>query len=131
MSLFWYFTELYIYIFIFMFYILVGDGQGGLVCCDSWGRKESDTTEQLNWTNMYYIPWKANIIYIYMYVKDTYIKMKTETNTWKIPKQRFLKAKKGVRILLEGTMFKFWTLRILEGWAGMKWKLLIQYHSTN
>ena len=27
----------------------VGDGQGGLVCCASWGRKESDTTEQLNW----------------------------------------------------------------------------------
>ena len=28
----------------------VGDGQGGLVCCNSWGHKESDTTEQLNWT---------------------------------------------------------------------------------
>ena len=26
----------------------VGDGQGGLACCDSWDRKESDTTEQLN-----------------------------------------------------------------------------------
>ena len=26
----------------------VGDGQGGLVCCDSWGRKESETTERLN-----------------------------------------------------------------------------------
>ena len=26
----------------------VGDGQGGLVCCDSWGRKESDMTERLN-----------------------------------------------------------------------------------
>ena len=26
----------------------VGDGQGGLACCDSWGRKESDTTERLN-----------------------------------------------------------------------------------
>ena len=26
----------------------VGDGQGGLVYYDSWGRKESDTTEQLN-----------------------------------------------------------------------------------
>ena len=26
----------------------VGDGQGGLVCCDSWGHKESDTTERLN-----------------------------------------------------------------------------------
>ena len=23
----------------------VGDGQGGLVCCDSWGRKELDMTE--------------------------------------------------------------------------------------
>ena len=29
----------------------VGDGQGGLVCCDSWGLEESDTTEQLNWTD--------------------------------------------------------------------------------
>ena len=28
----------------------VGDGQGGLVCCISWGRKELDTTEPLNWT---------------------------------------------------------------------------------
>ena len=28
----------------------VGDGQGGLACCDSRGRKESDTTERLNWT---------------------------------------------------------------------------------
>ena len=27
----------------------VDDGQGGLACCDSWGRKESDTTERLNW----------------------------------------------------------------------------------
>ena len=30
----------------------VGDGQGGLACCGSWGRKESDTTEQLNWTEL-------------------------------------------------------------------------------
>ena len=29
----------------------VGDGQRGLACCDSWGRKEPDTTEQLNWTD--------------------------------------------------------------------------------
>ena len=29
----------------------VGDGQGGLACCDSWGRKESDTTKWLNWTD--------------------------------------------------------------------------------
>ena len=36
----------------------VGDGQGGLVCCDSWGLKESDTTERLSWTelNTLYVP---------------------------------------------------------------------------
>ena len=32
----------------------VGDGQGGLACCDSWGRKASDTTEWLNWTELTY-----------------------------------------------------------------------------
>ena len=26
----------------------VGDGQGGLACCNSWGRKESDMTERMN-----------------------------------------------------------------------------------
>ena len=26
----------------------VGNGQGGLACCSPWGRKEADTTEQLN-----------------------------------------------------------------------------------
>ena len=30
----------------------VGDGQGSLVCCRPWGHKESDTTEQLNWTEL-------------------------------------------------------------------------------
>ena len=30
----------------------VGDGQGGLACCDSRGHKESDTTERLNWTEL-------------------------------------------------------------------------------
>ena len=30
--------------------LIVGDGQGGVACCNSWGCKESDTTEWLNWT---------------------------------------------------------------------------------
>ena len=30
----------------------VGDGQGGLACCSSWGHKESDMTEQLNWNDL-------------------------------------------------------------------------------
>ena len=29
-----------------------GDGQGGLVCCNSWGCKESDMTERLNWIEL-------------------------------------------------------------------------------
>ena len=33
----------------------VGDGQGGLACCDSWGSKESDMTEQLNWAELIHI----------------------------------------------------------------------------
>ena len=32
-----------------------GDGQGGLACCDSWGHKESDTTEQRNWTELTFL----------------------------------------------------------------------------
>ena len=38
----------------------VGDGLGGLVCCDSWGHKESGTTEWLNWTELNLdVPWSA------------------------------------------------------------------------
>ena len=37
----------------------VGDGQGGLACCDSWGREESDTTERLNWTEL---AWKVPLV---------------------------------------------------------------------
>ena len=37
----------------------VGDGQGGLACCNSWGHKESATIEQLNWTEL-------NLIYYYI-----------------------------------------------------------------
>ena len=33
-----------------------GDGQGGLACCDSWGRKELDKTERLNWLTEVTLP---------------------------------------------------------------------------
>ena len=36
----------------FVWTLGVGDGQGGLACCDSWGHKESDTTECLKWTEL-------------------------------------------------------------------------------
>ena len=39
----------------------VGDGQGGLVFCNSWGCKESDMTEQLNWTELI-VAWDLSYI---------------------------------------------------------------------
>ena len=43
----------------------VGDGQGGLACCGSWDRKQSDTTERLNWINIIGITekWPAHPMY--------------------------------------------------------------------
>ena len=43
----------------------VGDGQGGLACCDSWGRKESDMTEWLNWTELNWTEeWAMQLIWV-------------------------------------------------------------------
>ena len=42
----------------------VGDGQGGLVCCDSWGRKESDMTERLNW--IFHSIYEPHLIFIHL-----------------------------------------------------------------
>ena len=66
----------------------VGDGQGGLACCGSWGCKESDTTKPLNWRKFYRILsfflqtslQKLNMLYageymwwlIYIYIHDIY-----------------------------------------------------------
>ena len=41
-----------------------GDGQGGLVCYSPWGRKESDTAEQLNWSeHLVNILWSRNLFF--------------------------------------------------------------------
>ena len=41
----------------------VGDGQGGLACCNSWGLKELDTTERLNWTELTFIfLWETSLL---------------------------------------------------------------------
>ena len=57
----------------------VGDGQGGLVCCDSWGRKELDTTEQLNWTELNYYTEETQLIW-----HDKYMKKKWRKSNVKI-----------------------------------------------
>ena len=45
----------------------VGDGQRCLLCCSPWGCKESDTTEQLNWSKVFFVitSWKRNRKYQY------------------------------------------------------------------
>ena len=45
----------------------VGDGQGGLACCDSWGRKESDTTERLIWSDYLKKCFKGKVSHIKKY----------------------------------------------------------------
>ena len=46
----------------------VGDGQGGLACCGSWGHKESDMTERLNWTEAILGYW-SQILLNYIFFK--------------------------------------------------------------
>ena len=59
-----------------------GDGQGGLVCCDLWGRKELDMTERLNWTelkagiNIWIWFWK-----IYLPGNITHYRLRTRSNS--------------------------------------------------
>ena len=47
-----------------------GDGQGGLACCYSWGRKESDTTEPLNWTEL---NWTETVDYVFITIRKYFI----------------------------------------------------------
>ena len=49
----------------------VGDGQGGLECCDSWGCEELDTTERLNWTEL--IPKWINDVFLPRKIVKNYI----------------------------------------------------------
>ena len=44
----------------------VGDGQGGLVCYGSWGHKESDMTEWLNWTELMATPLKPKSLALFL-----------------------------------------------------------------
>ena len=50
----------------FEYALRVGDGQVSLVCCSPWGLKESDTIEQLNWTEL------SVINHGFFYLQDEY-----------------------------------------------------------
>ena len=51
----------------------VGDRQGGLACCNSWGCKESDMTEWLNWTECFILYSKAKFACYSKYFLTSYI----------------------------------------------------------
>ena len=53
----------------------IGDGQGGLMCCSSWGRKESDTIEWLNWTDRFNLYQDSNGIFYRIREKYTVLKI--------------------------------------------------------
>ena len=84
----------------------VGDGQGSLTCCSPWGHKDSDRTEQLNWTtfgktsNLPYI-----YIYIYIYIElylyHLYIIISVTHKNVNIPKEK--------KIQLLSPRFVFWS----------------------
>ena len=63
----------------------VGDGQGGLVCCNSWGRKELDTTEWLNWTGLKHsVSFRCTakwISYPYMYIHSFLVSFLIQVTT--------------------------------------------------
>ena len=46
----------------------VGDGQGGLACCGSWGRKELDTTERLNWDELTTCCFLKKYLFLFIYL---------------------------------------------------------------
>jgi len=48
----------------------VGDGQGGLACCNSWGHKESDTTERLNWTECMKVKSESEVAQLCLTLSD-------------------------------------------------------------
>ena len=78
----------------------VGDGQGGLACCSSWGRKASDMTEQLNWTEVVSNFSKTRFIHIF------------RTGNWKQARKEHLWQKPFQEVWLE--------------WWGNKWRYTLE-----
>ena len=75
----------------------VRDGQGGLACCDSWGRKESDTTERLNWTEL-----RGLILKLRLETLENKIELK---NKKKNIKAQFDGSEKGITLQFKRSKF--------------------------
>ena len=89
----------------------VGDGQGGLACCNSWGRKESDTTEWLIWSETLFGQSSVLIYSIHPYLSRVkhrseaqYVLNSCDLNEWTGAWDLILVLKK-----LRGGMRNTWT----------------------
>ena len=65
----------------------VGDGQGSLACCSSWGHKESDMTEQLNWLNWtldpkIYVVFRKPIWRLQVFQCSCHLRNPFDSNIW-------------------------------------------------
>jgi len=87
----------------------VGDGQGGVACCDSWGHKELDTTEWLNWTELKWCPIRTTDNSVLL--TDVCKELQFFTCCWlpcrKKPRHRFLQCKNAYHLVREGVFFQF------------------------
>ena len=74
-----------------------GEGQGSLVCCSPWGHKESDMTEQLNWTDSKAWNRKSMFLFALEFRKESDM---TEWLNW-------TELKKELRIPIQKVFLKF------------------------
>ena len=89
----------------------VGDGQGGLACCDSWGHKELDMTERLNW-----------VIETYRVSMDVRKTNTTIEKTIQVQKQDIYKRQTVTKSVIKGCikaikyqrMVKLWEMTIIN-----------------
>ena len=101
----------------------VGDGQGGLVCCDSWSCKESDTTERLNWRQKTSQRWHGEC-------EDRALEREKNRGTGKVMGKRkgkkfrklFRKIERLKRTLHQGKKFRMWQEKLAWMNGAEPWK---------
>ena len=90
----------------------VGDGQGGLACCGSWGHKELDTTEWLNWTELNWTEYLMSV-YLLALVEDP---KKVEKHFSSPTVEQFLGRGKEYRVRWFGIQISILPLGIYCSW---------------
>ena len=93
----------------------VGDGQGGLACCNSWGHKESDMTERLNWNKVGYLFYNLDPTHFPkdLWIQGTHIYINREELKTKTGSEAMKKSKDLVVYWEQEKMMCLWHLNLL------------------